>query len=344
MTRGFGRLRGAASRLRYRLRPKALILAYHRVADLATDPFQLAVTPGHFAEHLEALRKHASPVSLRQLTRALGDGRVPRRAVVVTFDDGYADNLHAALPLLERHEIQATVFIASGYVGRSGEFWWDELERLVLCPVELPGLLRLRIGEETHLLELGDGSRYPEGDRQARGTWRYSEEGPHHPRHRLFCSLYKILLELAADAREGAMRQLSAWARSERTARDEYRVLSEGELVRLGGSQLIEIGGHTHNHPKLSALSGRAQREEIRGGKLQLESILGRAVVQFSYPYGSYTDQTVAEVRDAGFESACTTGAMVVSGREDPYLLPRIYPDDWDGEEFSRLLLDRLRF
>src|SRR5262245_22846602 len=207
MTCGFGWLRGAASRLRYRLRPKALILAYHRVADLATDPFRLAVTPDHFAEHLQAIREYASPVTLRQLTRSSGAGRVPRRAVVVTFDDGYADNLHAALPLLERHDIQATVFIASGYVGGSGEFWWDELERLVLCPVELPGLLRLRVGEESHHFELGDASRYSNGDREARGSWRYSEEAPHHPRQRLFCSLYKLLIELSADAREGAMQQ-----------------------------------------------------------------------------------------------------------------------------------------
>ena len=115
-----------------------------------TDPWQLAVTPSHFAEHLEVIRRHGRPLAVRDLTRALADGRTPRRAIVVTFDDGYADNLHHALPLLERHDVPATMFIAAGCVGRLDGFWWDQLERLILTPGDLPPTLRLEIRGQRH--------------------------------------------------------------------------------------------------------------------------------------------------------------------------------------------------
>ena len=88
------RLRQAARRLKYRFASHALILMYHRVTELPNDPYLLAVTPKHFAEQLEVIRRYGVPMPLRQMVEALQNGKVPKRAVVVTFDDGYADNLH----------------------------------------------------------------------------------------------------------------------------------------------------------------------------------------------------------------------------------------------------------
>lgn len=96
------------------------------------------MTPHHFGEHLEVLRKYGQPIRLQQLTQAHRDGNIPHHAVVVTFDDGYANNLNNAIPLLERYHIPATVFIATGQSGRKREFWWDELDRLLLQPGILP--------------------------------------------------------------------------------------------------------------------------------------------------------------------------------------------------------------
>jgi peptidoglycan/xylan/chitin deacetylase (PgdA/CDA1 family) len=70
------------------------------------------------------LRKHGYPLSLRELFQGLHEGRLPQRAIVLTFDNGYADRLYAAKPLLERFHIPATVFITTGSLGH--EFWWDE--------------------------------------------------------------------------------------------------------------------------------------------------------------------------------------------------------------------------
>src|SRR5262249_7442049 len=154
---GLGKVHRGARWLRNQVDPRALILVYHRVADLPSDPFQLAVSPKHLAEHMAILHRHYRPMALRQLVSFLRGDRSPARprgltklaatlsgphfpcrTVVVTFDDGYQDNLVNAKPLMERWEVPGTVFVATGYVGKGREFWWDELERLVLGPGAFP--------------------------------------------------------------------------------------------------------------------------------------------------------------------------------------------------------------
>src|SRR5262245_41049481 len=108
----------------------ALILGYHRVADVTRDEYEVCVTPKHFAEQMEVLRKVSQPIGLSELVQCLKASSVPPKAVAVTFDDGYADNLYEARPILERYLIPATVFVCTGYAGK--EFWWDELDRLVM--------------------------------------------------------------------------------------------------------------------------------------------------------------------------------------------------------------------
>src|ERR1700694_4545037 len=130
--RRWTRLKRVVPKLRNLAAPGAVILLYHRVTELAVDPHRLAVSPAHFQEHLDVIRRVGVPCSLRDLTERMRHGRSIRRAVVVTFDDGYADNLENGVPLLERYDVPATVFAASGQVGRPREFAWDELSRSLL--------------------------------------------------------------------------------------------------------------------------------------------------------------------------------------------------------------------
>src|SRR5690606_37807585 len=111
-------VRNRARRALARHHGAVAVLLYHRVADAPRDPQQLAVAPERFAAHLEVLAATCTPVALGEAAARLRSPRgLPPRAVAVTFDDGYRDNLHTAKPLLERHGVPATVFVASGYVG-----------------------------------------------------------------------------------------------------------------------------------------------------------------------------------------------------------------------------------
>jgi peptidoglycan/xylan/chitin deacetylase (PgdA/CDA1 family) len=109
----------------------AVILLYHRVANLQSDLWKLAVTPERFSEQLELMRGAFTVIALRELVERLPAGTLAPRSLVITFDDGYRDNLHTAKPLLEHHGLPATVFVVAGYVDAKRDFWWDELEQLL---------------------------------------------------------------------------------------------------------------------------------------------------------------------------------------------------------------------
>ncbi len=126
-----------------RRHPRGLVLMYHSVGAVDVDPWGLFIDPANFADHLATIETSHTPMRLADLARAQSSSTLPSRAVAVTFDDGYLNNLIEALPLLERYEVPATVFVIAGAVGTDREFWWDELEQMITGPARLDGELRL---------------------------------------------------------------------------------------------------------------------------------------------------------------------------------------------------------
>ena len=339
--RGIDRLWRVARRFRNRFAPGALILLYHRVFEAVSDPQLLCVTPQHFAEHLEHLRCHYQIIRLADLARALTEKRLPKGAVVLTFDDGYADNFYNAKPLLERYDIPATVFVTTGYIGQEREFWWDELDRLLLQSGTLPETLRLSANGSTCQWELDEAARYSEDVYRRHRCWNVLEKNDPSARQRLYRSLCQLLRPLPEGERRNVLDELLRWAGAEPMVRPTHRTLSSDEVSHLAVGGLVDAGAHTVTHPVLSALPVAGQRSELQGSKACLEDILGRPITTFSYPYGSrcdYTVQTVAVVREAGFDCACSNLADVVWRGSDRFQLPRVLVRDWDGETFARRL------
>jgi peptidoglycan/xylan/chitin deacetylase (PgdA/CDA1 family) len=310
----------AASRwVRARILGGALILGYHRISRPEADPYDNCVSPEHFAEHLDALRRWTNPLRLSQLVNHLKSGSLPPRSVAVTFDDGYVDNLEHAKPLLETYDIPATVFVSTGYKGR--EFWWDELDRLVMFSSADPGSLRLETGagrfqQKPH--SRGKEAEYPRQDTDRR---QFARE------------LYTFLLALDVEDLQRAMDTIRIWSALP-SARDAVRAMDPNELKRLADSGLIELGSHTCNHLFLPRLSLERQREEILAGKQELETVLGKPVAGFAYPNGQFTEETRQIVREAGFAYACTSLQDVVRPETDLYDLTRFWQRDVDGDKF----------
>lgn len=336
--RGISKLKRAARRFRNMIVPGNLILMYHSVAEVDSDPWSLSVTPQHFAEQLEVIRKYAHPARLQQLTQEFEAGKHSRRSIVITFDDGYANNLHHAKPLLERYDIPATVFVASGCVESEREFWWDELERLLLQPGALPEKLELQINSTNYQWELGEAAYYSEDDYRQDHSWGTEQQSNPTPRHSLYRSLHQLLQPLLEDERRRILDELLTWAGAEPKGRSTHRSLTKVEVSTLEQGGLLEVGSHTVTHPFLSALPVALQQDEIQQSKAQLEEIIGHPVSSFAYPYGDYTAESTAVVREAGFTCACSCIVNSVQRHTDRFQLPRVEVKDWDGEGFARRL------
>lgn len=339
--RGIGRIKQFYGRYKSSFAQSALILAYHRIAELDSDPQLLATTPQHFAEHLEVLAAKANPIPLQKLARNLMDGNSPNRGVAITFDDGYSDNLYSAKPILERYNIPATVFIASGTIGKEREFWWDELERLLLQPGRLPEALQLNIDGEIMDWEFGRAVEYSQEEYLKNRAWNVTKKPDPSERQRIYRALHQRLRTVPFLEQQRILDELSGWAGTREQARSGYLALSPTEICALIRGGLIEAGAHTITHPSLAMLADDEQLEEIGGGKTGLEKIIGQPVVSFAYPYGSrsdYSEKTVAMVRQAGFTCACSNFPGLTWRNSDPFQLPRLLVRDCDGDTFDRSL------
>jgi peptidoglycan/xylan/chitin deacetylase (PgdA/CDA1 family) len=139
---GIKSLRLGISWLQNRVANSVLALGYHRIAQKDFDPFDLCVQPHHFEEHLEVLKKRTRVIDLRTLQENLQEGSLPRKAVVITFDDAYQDILYTVKPMLAASGLPATSFVVTGNLGK--EFWWDELASIITGPAVLPDQLYVK--------------------------------------------------------------------------------------------------------------------------------------------------------------------------------------------------------
>jgi peptidoglycan/xylan/chitin deacetylase (PgdA/CDA1 family) len=331
--------RQTGSHLKNHLFPGALILMYHRVAEADSDPWSLCVSPKHFAEHLEVIAKYRNPIPLGELTSKLDNARSLDRAIAITFDDGYADNLYNAKPILAKYQIPATVFVTTGSIDCQHEFWWDELDRLLLQPGTLPQLFQLIINEQSYCWNLATSAHYTAADARQYCHWRMEIPIDPTPRHTLYRFLYQQLQFLPDRKREQLLESIRVYANTERLVRTTHRTLNRLELLALAAGGSIEIGAHTVTHPFLAQMPLAEQQQEIQKSKDALEGILGHEVVSFSYPNGSYALETMQIVRQIGFNSACSSvNTKIYPRNTNNFLLPRFMVEDWDGDTFARWL------
>ncbi len=333
--------RGARRLLERHVGGTAVVLIYHRVAKLQSDPQLLAVSPEHFDAQMQLIDEEYQPISLDELAAGLARRSVPNRAVAVTFDDGYADNLANAEPILAARGVPATVFVSSGYVASDREFWWDELEQILLSPGVLSGrpryqhglvrllgrargrsnLLRARCRRPARLERPGRTTRT-----HARvPTWRW-------PKRFVLC--LRIRESRCSTA-------LHAAAGTSPVVRPSHRPMTALEVAQLDSSTVVDIGGHTVSHLLLARHPAHEQRAEIVDDRAALSKVCARPISAFSYPYGGledYSDDSVRLAREAGYEYACSNHPGVVKPWTDPYRLPRHIVRDWPAEEFSQRL------
>lgn len=277
------------------------ILVYHRVLT-EWDPLrQGELVAEVFDEQVHFLSKNFAVLPLLEAVSLLKQGKLPRRACCITFDDGYADNLTVALPILKQYDLPATVFIATGYL--DGQRMFNDAVIDAIALAERPEL-------DLRELDLGQHCLETQKDRQL-----------------AVVSILRKFRYRTPEAREQALPQLFELVGCDRLSAGT--MLSRDQVRDLAG-QGVEIGAHTVNHPILTSIDDNRAMDEMISGKLQLEELTGRPVKVFAYPNGQphkdYALRHVAMARDAGFELAVTTARGVSNPHSDIFQLPRFAP------------------
>lgn len=287
-----------------------IVLCYHRVTAMPTDINSIAVSPDNFRAQIRYLKDHFPIVRFDENL-----DKIKKPAIAVTFDDGYADNLTEALPILNEAGVPATFFISTQFLDGGGEFWWDSLARIVTSGSGYPAHFTLQ--------DPGFGK-----------TWATATVAE---RLILFRDLHRLCMVSATELRGEWLRQVADWAGGSCQDAVLNRLLSIEELRELANHAGVTIGAHTITHPRLSTLSDDEQHHEIVESGRRLAHILGREITSFAYPFGTRTDFNEASgriCRKAGYLKAAAAFPGEVHSWTNPYLIPRHFVYNWDLEKF----------
>lgn len=292
-------------------RARLVIMIYHRVLHQPDPLFPEEVHSQRFDETCQWLASWFNVLPLDEAVARLQSGGLPERALAITFDDGYADNHDVAMPILQRHGLCATFFIATGFLD-GGLMWNDSvIESIRQAPgesLDLRGIPEAELGV------------YPVASVQQR-------------RQAIDAVIARVKY-LEIHPRLAAVRAIADRCKA-RLPRDLMMTSQQVLAMHRGGMQ---IGAHTENHPILAKLSPESGRREMQRSKATLESIIGKPVTLFAYPNGKprqdYGPEAVRAAKELGFIAAVTTASGVARQGADPFQLPRFTP--WDRQ--------RLRF
>jgi peptidoglycan/xylan/chitin deacetylase (PgdA/CDA1 family) len=323
-------------KLRYFFQPKAIVLSYHRIADLAIDPWELAVSAENFEQHLQVLKKYKL-YTASQLVEQLKQRSLKNGMVCITFDDGYRDNYMIAKPLLQKYQCTSTFFIAVGYLGRHRQFWWDELQYILLGPHNLPQTLSILVNDEPFNFDLLSEGKHDEMQTEKLRSWIWYDPPPTR-RSELFIELWKRLKPLSHGNIATILDKLKTWSLSELKFTELDVPLSVDELGELINDPLFEIGNHTSTHPALAFHNRNAQYDEIAACNEILERIGNKNRGTVAYPYGIYNKNTVDVSNQLGLTGGFTTENKAVLIGDPCFELGRFHVKNWSGEEFERRL------
>ncbi len=294
---------------------KLLILIYHQVLEKPDDMRPDVIDKTAFTWQMELLARYFNVLPLQQAVTHLKNGTLPPRAVSITFDDGYADNVTQALPILQQFDLTATFFIANGFLN-GGRMWNDTIIEAIRVITQ------------------------PEIDLSFIGLGQVNIQTPAQ-KYQVAQQIIKTIKHLDPAVRQQHTNQLANMAPE---LPDDLMVTTQ-QLKYLHQSGMT-IGGHTVNHPILARLDNETAQAEIKQNKQNLEQQLDTQLTLFAYPNGKpeqdYRVEHADMVRAAGYQAAVSTQWGVASQTSDLWQLPRFTPWDKEPVRFMERIIRQL--
>lgn len=301
-------LSGAPRLSRLLSRSRGVILTLHRVlpdepADFSPNAI-LQVTPDFLDYCIERIR--ALGVDIVTLDEALERLATPAKGrpfVVLTFDDGYRDNLRHALPILRRHEAPFTLYVPTAYPDGVGQIWWQAIEDII---------------ERQQAVTFTE-----DGETEYVDTQTLAEK------REAFDRLYWRMRKLPEPERLKLLAEFTGNYGYDLEKQCRDLIMSWQELRLFAGEPLCTIGAHTVNHYELAKLSfDDAANEMAHSGDI-IHAQFGIKPEHFSYPLGgplSCGQREFDLARELGFRTAVTTrpGGLYPHHLKTPTALPRV--------------------
>lgn len=302
------------------------ILAYHRVLDIANienypyDHELISASREQFDYQIKYISKYFNPISEEQLVDHLENSTsLPRRPIMVTFDDGFNDNYHNAFPILRKYKVPATIFITSGNIDSGKTLWFDWLASLIYASntnkIDVPLLKK----------------EYTRGDRETN--------------EQIMIDLIIMLREVDNHTRLDILNQLEQqYSDTVNEIDKNLSAVLTWDQVREMSNNGISIGSHTVTHPILSRINSDELDYELAESKSVIEKQLNKDVLSISYPTGmteSFTDEVVTKVRDIGYKIAYTylhnNNRIPISDR---YRLKRLHVETHVSNSYFKQMLN----
>lgn len=294
-------------------RAKLNTFIFHRVLPEPDPIFPDEIDAKRFDEMLSWITQWFNVIPLDEAVERLQKNALPPRAAAITFDDGYEDNYSIAMPLLIKHGISATFFIATGFLN-GGRMWNDSI------------IEAIRQTNESSL------------DLTSLGLDMITVSSPQEKR----LAISKIIGTLKYDQIE-ARREKSELIGQLAGVELPTNLMMASEQVQQMRTQGMQIGAHTVNHPILAKIDLKAAELEIRNSKEFLEGLLHEPVKLFAYPNGKpgqdYLPEHAELAKQLNFSAAVATSRGVASSKSNPFNIPRFTPWDIKRIAFGTRLL-----
>lgn len=278
------------------------VLMYHEVLPDDVDlPSWLVLRASDFQVQANHLVHHYRVVSLDTALQLVTGPDVlhedKRPLAVITFDDGYAGNLHCAAPVLCELGLPFTVYVATEKIERGGRYWYDDVICALLC----------HSGATLEISTSRGPLRYDGGRRNGAARWPEIDR------------VLTAIKNLPEDERQAIADQLDAAA-----AMPELRMMTPAEVGELAAMSRAEVGNHSHGHSMLDELGPEAARASLDAAQARLEQWTGRRPRHLSYPNGNYNAETMQLAHELGFETAVTTQSRRWQASDHPLEIPRL--------------------
>ena len=300
--------------LRQTFSSEVTILAYHRILDVPNEdefPFDIelvSASVSQFNQQMEYIKINYQPITFATLlTHLERDEKPPRRAAIITFDDGFADNYHNAFPVLKRLDMPATIFLSTDNIDRQETFWYEKLSYSVMTTnVD-------KITTPTF------GSFMVKKDPESR--------------RKLIMEIITKLKLVPDEIRLTSLNNLYAQLLGNREWQEDARSgpLTWEQIKEMSASN-IEFGSHSVSHPVLSRLPLAKLAFEVEHSKYRIESELQKQVQVIAYPVGgleAFDENVRHAVKKAGYK----LGVSYIPGIERP--------DKWDKYALRRVHVER---